>query len=974
MFAMVKREFPKLFSDKIGRFNKGLASLQLMEGAEPKFVRARPIPFSLRPAVEAEIDRLVKAGILEPVEYSRFGTPIVPVLKKGGGIRLCGDYKVTINPILKVDQYPLPTAEMLFQRVQGSKVFAKLDLSQAYQQMMLDEESKELTTITTHKGLFRYRRLPFGVASGPAKFQRCLEQLIDGLDGVAAMLDDILVGGKDENELMSRINAVLTRLQDAGLTLAENKCEIGKASVVYLGFRIDKAGLHTTDEKVRAVADAPKPEDVKTLQSFLGFVAYISKFIPNAANVLSPLYKLLKKDSKWQWDDKCDAAFNKIKELVLQHRSLAHYDPALPLRLTVDASNRGVAAILSQHQDNIDQPIAFSSRTLSPAEESYSSIHKEALAIIHAVKKFHIYLFGRRWTLVTDHKPLVTIFGPKNGIPACAANRLQRWAWFLSNYTYDIEYVSTKKNSADWLSRAPLPDTVIPDDDSDLTMNYVFENDDLPLEYKHIVKYSKQDPIIIKVMGYVKHGWPEKVEAELVPFHRFQNEFHVDKEILMRGYRVVIPEKLRHTVLTELHKSHLGIVKVKSLARAYVWWPRLDQEIESYIQGCVPCAQHKENPPKNSLVPWEWPTAKWSRLHIDYLGPIHDHYILVVVDSHTKWLDAFPTKSMTSSVTIRLLRGLFSTFGYPKVLVADNFSAFVSDEFQKFLSQHGVEFKSGAPYSPRTNGAAENAVKTVKRAVLTALDEVDSKNSLDEVLQRFLLDYRNTKHVTTGVSPAEALLGGLIRNRLDLIRPPGTADRVASQQAKQIENHGGQEPNLWCIRDAVWVKNYRKGDCAWLAGIIDTILGPRRVKVYVPELDRTLVRHVHQVRKRVPPYFSPGSLHQASPSGSSSVLDNTSTSRSTPRSATSSSSTSGSTNSTSGRSPNIVDTPLMRPSRHSAVPTSPQTFPRGARRSLFQNVDSNLNLDQGSDPGENTPRTRFGRSIRKPKRFGLDDS
>uniref|UniRef100_A0A0A9X8H3 RNA-directed DNA polymerase n=2 Tax=Lygus hesperus TaxID=30085 RepID=A0A0A9X8H3_LYGHE len=853
MLTYLKNKFKKVFSSELGLFNKGKAHLEMKPGSEPKFYRARPIPFALKEGVEKEIDRLVAQGILERVDYSPYGTPIVPILKKGGEqIRICGDYKITINPNLIIDQHPLPKIETLFQKVQGSNIFAKLDLSQAYQQMELDEESRDLVTISTHKGLYRYTRLPFGVACAPAKFQKVLDTLLEGIEGVGVLLDDILIGGKDRCELVSRIEEVLSRLEGAGLTLSESKCEIGKESLIYLGFRIDSSGLHTTDEKVRAVVDAPRPGSVKELQAFLGFVTYVSKFLPKVAEVLSPLYRLLKKEVPWSWSTECDEAFRQIKQLVQDCRSLAHYDPSIPLRLTVDASNHGVAGVLSQVQGNIDRPIAFTSRTLSSSEEAYSSIHREALAIVHCVKKFHIYLFGQKWTLISDHKPLLTIFGPKKGLPACAANRLQRWALFLSIYSYEMEYVASKNNSADWLSRAPLPDTVPDSEEFDLTVNYVFGvNSEFPLDFNDILASTKKDLILNKVIAYTKLGWPETVSEELLPFQRHKTELHVEKNVLLWGYRVVIPTILRQKVLQELHRSHMGIVKVKSLARSYVWWPKIDEDIELLVKSCENCSKYKDNPPKNSLIPWEWPEKPWSRLHIDYLGPVHNHYILVVVDSHSKWIEAFTTKNMTAVGTIRLLRESFARFGIPEVIVADNFSAFTSDEFQDFLRKNGVVFKSGAPFNPRTNGAAENAVRTVKRAIYAAIGKINEDEALDMVLQRFLLDYRNTKHITTGISPAEALLGRNLRSRLDLIRPPPAAAFVAKQQARQVQYHGGVDGPVWEIDQPVWVKNYRKGEEPWIEGIVERVLGPRRLKVLIPSLGLSWVRHCHQVRGRI---------------------------------------------------------------------------------------------------------------------------
>lgn len=204
-----------VFEPGLGTFNKGKIFLKLKsDSATPKFVRARPLPFALREKVENELNNLQKLGIIKPVNYSPWGTPIVPVLKKDGSVRICGDFKVTLNPLIEIDQYPLPRIEELFSKLQGGAHFSKLDLSNAYQQVLLDDNSRKLVTITTHKGLYQYTRVPFGIASIPAKFQKLMDSVLQGLDGVVVFLDDILVTGRDRTEHLHRLELVLTRLQD----------------------------------------------------------------------------------------------------------------------------------------------------------------------------------------------------------------------------------------------------------------------------------------------------------------------------------------------------------------------------------------------------------------------------------------------------------------------------------------------------------------------------------------------------------------------------------------------------------------------------------------------------------------------------------------------------------------------------------------------------------------------------------------
>ncbi|XP_030754775.1 uncharacterized protein K02A2.6-like [Sitophilus oryzae] len=212
---------------------------------------------------ETELRRLLDDGILSPVSHSDWATPIVPVIKSGGGIRICGDFKITLNPVLHVDQYPLPRIDELFSKLRGGLEFTQIDLSNAYQQVKLNPESKLLTTINTHKGLFVYNRLPFGIANAPAIFQGIMEKILSGIEGVACFIDDILIIGETREKHINRVNKVLKRLENNGLTISINKCNFFKESVTYLGYKIDKHGLHICEDKIKAILEAPIPQDVK---------------------------------------------------------------------------------------------------------------------------------------------------------------------------------------------------------------------------------------------------------------------------------------------------------------------------------------------------------------------------------------------------------------------------------------------------------------------------------------------------------------------------------------------------------------------------------------------------------------------------------------------------------------------------------------------------------------------------------------
>ena len=452
-------KFSEVFTEKLGAIKSFSAKLSLKEGEEPKFFKPRSIPYAVRGAIEKELDRLEQQGILEKVTYSEWATPIVPVAKPDGRYWICGDFKVTVNPALKVDQYPLPKVEDLFATLAGGRKFTKLDLSQSYLQLELHPEARQYCTINTHRGLYQFTRLPFGISSAPAMFQKVMDTILQGVPQTLCFIDDILITGSSEEEHLKNLEEVLSRLQVHGVQLKKEKCSFMKKSVEYLGHQVDASGTKATPEKIAAVENAPLPQNVQQLRSFLGLLNYYRKFVPNLATIVKPLNDLLQKGKKWIWSSQCTQAVRTAKQLLTASNVLTHYDPNLPLKLAADASQYGVGAIISHVLPGGDErPIAFASRSLSKSEQNYAQIDKEALALIFGVLKFHASIFGRKFTLVTDHQPLTTILGPKKGIPSVAAARLHKWAIRLSAYTYDNEFRSTAAHgNADALSRLPLP-------------------------------------------------------------------------------------------------------------------------------------------------------------------------------------------------------------------------------------------------------------------------------------------------------------------------------------------------------------------------------------------------------------------------------------------------------------------------------------------------------------------------------------
>ena len=349
---------------------------------------------------------------------------------------------------------------------------------------------------------------------------------------------------------------------------------------------------------------------------------YYGKFIPNLSTIVHPLNNLLRRGTQWKWSTECKTAFGQTKQILASSQILTHYDPALPLRLAGDASAYGIGAVISHVlPDGSEKPIAFASRSLSSSERNYAQLEKEALSLVYGVKKFHQYLYARKFELLTDHKPLTGIFGSKKGVPSLAAARLQRWAIVLSAYRYDIQFKPTDAHAnADGLSRLPL--SIAPEHPiSTISVFNLSQIDSLPITSAQITTATRKDGILSKVLHFTKNGRPANTDESLKPYHSKHQEITVEGDCLLWGSRVVIPSKHRDHILTELHRDHPGCSRMNSFARSYVWWPDMDKDIEGLAKACMSCQAHKHTPPPATLHPCTWPPKPWRRIHVDFAGP-----------------------------------------------------------------------------------------------------------------------------------------------------------------------------------------------------------------------------------------------------------------------------------------------------------------------------------------------------------------
>ena len=824
----VLEKHKEVFKEGLGHISIK-AHLTLKPDARPVFRKARPVPHALFSKVDAELDRWLEEGVAERVDRNTntgWGTPLVPVPKADGNVRLAADYRITVNPQLMMQKHPLPTPEEMFVRIKGKR-FCKLDLKDAYLQMELDDESKEMTTVTTHKGLLRMNRLPFRICSCGDIFQAAMDRILEGLDGCVCYLDDLLVMGESEEEMLKNLEQVLRRLKEHGVRLKEKKCKFNLEEVTYLGWRISGTDLKPVPEKIEALQNMPEPKDVSELRTLLGSVNYYHRLIPNMATVMAPLYNLLKKNVKWNWTAECSKAMKMVKQILASEKVLMRYNTELPLKLITDASAVGVGAVLvHQLPDGLERPVCYSSRTLTPTEKKYAVVEKEALAVSFGIKKFQQCLYGRRFCLVTDNRALSLILNPERELPSLVTARMQRYALQLAAYAYEVELrKSESMGIADTLSRMPLPTENDEDEEAWCPRVLNMEHEGPTLSAAEAESATRRDPVLGRVLQYVRSGWPEKVDDTLRVYQQKKDELSTEGDCLIWGGRLLVPMKLRKKVLQEVHTGHMGSNKMKQLARRYVWWPGLDSELEDLARGCSACVEKRSAPPRSTLHPWEPTSGPWERVHVDFAGPFQGTMILIVVDSYSKWIEAVTMKTTTAGRTVEELRKMFAGYGLPLQIVSDNGTQFTSEEFATFVRMNGIRHIRVAPFHPQSNGAAEKAVQTVKNGLRANQNE---GGTVEQSLARFLMAHRSTPLAATKKSPAELLYGRNIRTRMDLIRP----DRRGVQRAqeKQVEEAGGRH-RVFQDGEEVWARSY--AGPKWRRGKILTRTGPVSYEVDV---------------------------------------------------------------------------------------------------------------------------------------------
>ncbi|XP_049271184.1 uncharacterized protein K02A2.6-like [Rhipicephalus sanguineus] len=764
-------KFSHLFSPGLG-LAKGVQHQVKMKPSVPPVVqKLRRLPLSLRKPVSDQLQRLLSDDVIERANAFEWISAIVVVRKKDDSIRLCVDLREP-NKAIVVDSFPLPYTEELLHSLNGARYFSKLDLASAYYQVTLHPDSRDLTAFITHDGLFRFKRVCFGLASAPAAFQQLMTAILHGCKGVLCYIDDIIIFGRTESEHVRNLEQVLLRISEAGLKL-NDKCIFNASELSFLGHLVSAEGIAPLQAKVDAIVHASTPTDVGMLRSFLGLVEYYAKFIPNLAEEVEPMRRLLRKDVHFEWDLAAEQSFTKVKELLASRRVLRMFDPALPVIVATDASAYGLGAVLQQVDGPSIRTVAFASRTLTETERKYSTGEREALACLWACEKWHIYLWGRSFTLVTDHQALVSLLSTQS--TGQRPLRIARWTARLLRYNFVVQFRRGEHNKvADALSRLPVPGTEdglkIEEEIVSIVTSSVHIND--------LRIATAEDCKLQQVAQCVQATWPTKktLSPELRPYYDVREELSVVDGLLMRSERVVVPAKLTATFVQLAHESHPGIVKTKQRLREKYWWPGLDKQVESAIHSCATCqaADKSVKSYPTPLQPVALPDRPWSKIAIDVVGPFERasadcRFVISVVDYFSKWPEIAFCREASSRTVLDFLLSIFAREGYPVELVSDHGPQFTSQEFESFLQDRGIRHSFSAVYHPQANGQVERFNRVLKSYIqLAILEQRPIKNTVTE----YLGIYRATPHSTTGLSPAVLLHSRHMRTSLDVIGYP----------------------------------------------------------------------------------------------------------------------------------------------------------------------------------------------------------
>ena len=709
-------EFSDIFSPSNGLMgHTSLIKHSIPTTGPPIRQPVRRVPEALKNTIKTEVDRMLDQNIIRP-STSPWASPVVMVRKSDGSWRFCVDYR-RLNSITHRDAYPLPRIDATLDSLAGCKYFTTLDLASGYWQVALEENDKEKTAFSTPQGHFEFNVMPFGLTNAPATFQRLMECALAGLnnDQCLIYLDDIIIFSSSFLEHLQHLRNTFMALRKAHLQLKLSKCSFAHDEVRYLGHIVSAAGVKPNPCKVDAVSQYPAPTNVKELKQFLGLTNYYRKFIYNYAHTAEPLTKLLRGSKKqFCWTTSCQQAFDTLKSKLLTSPILGYPDFKIPFVLHTDASDTAVGAVLSQFQNDQEIVIAYWSRQLTKAERNYSTIEREALAVVGAVKEFYPYLYGFPFRLLTDHNPLTSLKDLKD-----VGGRLTRWMLYLQQFHFSFEHWAGKYHAnADAMSRVPAVTPVLA----------ILQQ--LVTDLATVKSAQQADEVLSPLISALTQGQtPPSATCKAPGLKRA----FLEDGVLCRTFhsssssgghlQVVIPDILKQTVLQQLHNQsgHLGLQKTLGKLKERYYWPGYEADVATWINECKQCQQR--NPPQpTQQAPLESITSDYpfEKLSWDIMGPLPpttagNKYIVVVTDLFSKWVEAFPVKATdTETLASLFVNEVVCRYGVPSYLHSDQDANLTSNLMAALCKQLGITQTRTSAYHPQGNGQVERFNRTLE--------------------------------------------------------------------------------------------------------------------------------------------------------------------------------------------------------------------------------------------------------------------
>lgn len=803
----LKRIFPDMFDGSVGLFD-GEAELKLTPGATPVQLPPRAVPVSVLPRLKNELDRMEAEGIIRPCpETTSWVHNLVIVVKKSGDIRVCLDPK-NLNKCLVRNIHYTASWEDAKNTFKNGKYFSTLDAKSGYWTQMLSPESQPLTAFNTPFKKYCFVRLPFGLSVSSEIFCAQMDKALAGVPGTFPCADDVKIQGSTEERHDIHLLETVSRAKAAGIKFNPDKCQVKKRRIEYFGRIISPDGVEPCPKKVKAILQLGAPENKQELQSFLGSVNFMSNFIPNLAQKTVSMRGLLKKDVRYTWTSDMQTEFESVKTGISQAMKLTHFDPAKQVVIETDASLKGLGAVLLQN----GRPVKFLSKSLTPTESEYSNIERELLAVLFACEKLHVYVFGRRVNIHTDHKPLESIFRKPISL---APPRLQRMLLRLRTYDVHVEYVGAKHVPlADTLSRLVKPgsDPTIPGLDVSIAQVLKIRHTRLA----NLQEETKCDPVLSTLGQLISNGWPESMQDlpdTLQHYWCFRDELSCTDGLIMKGSRVVVPSKMQADTLQRLHDGHQGLSAILKRARRSVYWLNMQNEITDLANGCEECQIHgakKPRPPERQIST----TRPMEVLGCDLMD-FQGQPILVSIDYFSGYIFIDPLRNSTTSVVTARLNDNFRRFGLAERVISDNGPCFRSDQFQKFCELFEIHHTTTSPYHHQSNGRVERAIRTVRNIL--------KKCKNDTEITLAILAYLDTPISSDLPSPAELFLNRRINTRLG---QPLNSTHLTEQQKLSLTDKRSahlkpqRTPQIrYAPQQPIWYTE----DCSseWKAGYID---------------------------------------------------------------------------------------------------------------------------------------------------------